>query len=176
MAVFNNGSTGIYDYGPGDSPRRPHYNRYIKITNSTGYNMFLPDNSAGEKQSVFNNILSVPGVSGRGPGNHYYSGSYVYQNPSVIGNGPCWCPNAGGSYNNPAGCPSGFTQEIAAVDATGNPNSQSGVANINHPTAITDGYGNVSGYNNGLWVAFQALNYGCPSGCVGRFRTRICRF
>ena len=177
MAVFNNGATNIYDYGPGDSPRRPHFNRYIKITNSTGLAMFLPDNSAAEKASVFNNILGVPGVSGRGPGNQYFSGNFVYQNQSRIGNGPCWCPNFPGSYIDPGGCPSGFTQEGTLFNVAGNPNTQDGVANINHPTPITDGYGNPTGsYNNALWAAFQALNYGCSPGCVGGFRTRLCRF
>ena len=160
MRLNNGTSTAVLDWGPGGDTRRPQMNRYMKLTNSTGKDMFLPENSAAEKLAVYNS-LSVSGVTKlKG---QYYVGSTLYNNTAAIGTGPCWFGNSNSAaYVDPPACPSGFTTGTTADANNVNANDYIGNTSILH--------GNVS------WMSFQYLNYGCSSGVYAKFRVRYCTF
>lgn len=164
MARLNNGSSAVYDFGPGGYARIPLRNRFIKIFNNTGYDMFIPDNSTAEKLSVYNNF-SVPGATKLF--GQYAVGNNLFNNRSAIGTGPCWNGTPGGSYQTPAACPSGFTQTELVNNAMTNANLFRFWANNEHNTSNRNG-----------WMAFQEWDYGCtvgpPTWYWHRVTNRVC--
>jgi hypothetical protein len=106
MRVNNGSNTGIKDWGPGGG-YHVLKNRGIIVFNSTGVDMFYPDNSSGEYNSVFNNVGNVSGVS-------VVKGDFIdaYGNlrKDQVGFGNyCWNGYPGEAAPVPAGCPSGYT-------------------------------------------------------------------
>jgi hypothetical protein len=113
MARLNNTQvSAVLNWGPGynngpDQYAYPTYyhNRGIKIYNTTGKDLFLPDNSTGEKNAVFN---YVPGTVYRG--NWVDSQGCLRRDQIAFGN-YCWNGVPGGSDPRPTppACPSGYT-------------------------------------------------------------------
>lgn len=161
MARLNNGTSAVYDFGPGGYARIPFRTRFIKIFNNTGSDMFIPDNSTAEKQSVYNSfsVPNAPKYFGQ-----YAVGNTLYDNRSAIGTGPCWYGTPAGSYQTPAGCPSGFSQESLLNNSFTNANLYKNYATIEH--------------NNVGWMAFQEWDYGCvvgpPTWAWHMATTRVC--
>lgn len=166
MRLNNGQSSSALRWGPGGVSNRPELNRWMKVINSSGLDIFLPDNSGAERNAVFNNLPgNVSGVTVRK--GQYGVGSVLYNNTARIGTGPCWQPNSNpASYQNPAGCPSGFT--------AGGGGGDSGFADVNSTNTITfNGQAGIP-HNNATWMAWYALGYGCPSGFVAKWRVRYC--
>jgi hypothetical protein len=114
MARLNNTQvSAVLNWGPGYNNGPDQYaaasyyhNRGFKINNTTGNDLFLPDNSDGEKNSVF---LYTPGTAIRG--NWIDSQGYLRRDRVATGNF-CW---SGPFFNlsqdpqpNPPGCPEGY--------------------------------------------------------------------
>ena len=159
MRVTNGTTSSLLDWGPGGASNIPFSNTYMKIANSTGYDLFLPDNSTAEKQAVFNNF-SVPNAT-KYVGQYGDSGILYNNTANITSVGPCWTPFIPGyvPYPTSPSCPSGYT-DAGDQYANGNPNNYEAYPSI-LPSDL-------------LWQAYQYLQYGCPSGYNSRFSVRQC--
>lgn len=163
MARLNNGN-GLYgqDYGPGGDVNRPIINRFISIYNATGADMFIPDNSAAERVSVYNYVGNVPGVTAKK--GRYWASPYLYQSTAIMGipgGSPCWSPRTPGAiYRTPAGCPSGFNDIGVTNQQNVNPNTYRYDGTVRHGTLA--------------WEFYQVLAYGCPTPFVANISVRRC--
>lgn len=158
---ISNGTSLLSRYGPGDSGSYPESGRWMIVVNNSGYTMFLPENSAGERNSIYS------GFPNRIVGGHYGTASRLYNNTARIGNGPCWSgPGNTGNYNDPPGCPGGYTDAGFAdgsVSTPGeNPISYNGAGGVPH--------------GNPFWMSWYALGYGCPGNFpYAKWRVRYCQ-
>lgn len=149
-----NGATILGRYGPGGNSGRPELNRWVYLYNSSGATMFIPENSAAEREAVYNNFP------------YRYTGGYgvtgtsrFYVNKVTNATGPCWSPYFAGSYITPAGCDSGYT-DGGVVNGTGNAIDYNGTPGILHGTIP--------------WMFYFVAAYGCPSGFVAGYSVRYC--
>lgn len=153
-----NGATLAGRYGDGGDSSRPDAGKWVWLYNSSGYTMFIPENTAAERDSVYNNfpyrdvnysdfLYTIAGQN-----------RYVRLN-TAIGTGPCWSPYFGGTYGTTASCPAGYTDLTGQANAEGNPLDYSGAAGI--PT-------------NTVWDFYWDNDYGCPSGYVAGVSSRRC--
>ena len=158
MRLNNTVTTGVLDWGPAGDGTRPHANRYMKVVNASGKDLFLPENTAAEKNSVFN-YLSASGVTvKRG---QYFVGSTLYNNKAEIGTGPCWIGNSNSAaYNAPPACDAGWTTGSLVSANNVNPNTYNGNASILHGTAA--------------WMFYQVYGWGCGSGAIAKVQVRYC--
>lgn len=159
---ISNGTSLLNRYGPGGNGSYPELNRWMIAVNNSGLTMFLPENSAGERQSIYN------GFPNRITGGHYGNGgdSRLYNNRARVGNGPCWTgPGNTGNYNDPGGCPGGYTDGGFADGSVGSPGQ--------NPNAFAGAGGNP--HANVFWMAWYALGYGCPGNApYAKWRVRYC--
>lgn len=158
---INNGTSILSKYGPGDSGSYPERGRWMIVVNNSGYTMFLPENTAGERNSIYS------GFPNKIVGGHYGIVSKLYNNTARIGNGVCWS-GAGntGNYNDPPGCPSGWTTEGLVQDSVTDPANQ-------NPNSLSGRAG--SPHENVFWMAWYALGYGCPgSHPYAKWSVRYC--
>lgn len=132
--------------------------------------MFIPDNSAAEKQSVYYNF-NVPNATKLF--GQYVIGNTLYNNRSAIGPGPCWFGTPQGGFNTPGGCPSGFSQTMILDNAFCNANLYRNDPNHYHRDVDTYGQSQLV-----PWAAFQEWDYGCtvgpPTWAWHTARTRFC--
>jgi hypothetical protein len=160
MASLANGSKISVNYGAGDSGSRPLHGKAIRIGNSTGNTLFLPDNSAAEKASMYNNFPKT-GITGDKGEYLYNDGSTDYVvslTVSLGGEGYCYSPSAPGA-GAPPSCPAGWT-DAGAIYGQGNPNTYSGDGTIR--------FGDVG------WNFYQSQAYGCSGGYVFGMGVRRC--
>lgn len=106
MRVNNGSNTGVKNWGPGGGYHSLN-NRGCIVFNNTGADMFYPDNSSGEYNSVFNNVGNVSGVT-IDKGNFIDSYGNLRRDQVGFGN-YCWNGYPGEAAPVPAGCPSGYT-------------------------------------------------------------------
>lgn len=159
MARVNNGTTSdVLDWGPGGYTRIPNRSRYMKVSNSAGADLFLPDATAAERLSVYNNLNrpSITVFKGQ-----YYSGSTLYRNTGAIGTGPCWYGGSySATYNTPAACASGYSDGGVNNEDNVNPNNYVNDGTIRH--------------TNAAWMFFQIFDYGCPPDATAKISVRYC--
>ena len=115
MARLNNGvADSVRSWGPGYNDGPDYYaaptwyhNRGMKITNNTGKDLFLPDNSEAERNAVYR-----AGPGSRETGNWVDIVTYLRRDQVAVGN-YCWSgPNFNFSIDPqpiPPSCPSGYT-------------------------------------------------------------------
>ena len=152
---LNNGTTSAaLSHGPGG--QHGEENKWLKYTNSTGRDHFIPDNSTAEKNSSF---ASAPVTKRKGD---YGNGGYVYNNTAGFGTGPCWTPHSNSAaYTTPGGCPSGF--------------SDAGIANGNGGNCATFSGTGGDPHGNAYHMGYYVLKYGCPGGYYHKISIRYCR-
>jgi hypothetical protein len=145
-------------YGDGGSSNRAEWGRWRIIKGHSSLDMWVPEKSAAERNSVYDKF---PIKYGSAPAYGVYypsrygipSQKYLYDNTTRMGTGPCWNNYFAGSYLTPGGCPSGFTDlgvtntslkfdvEVAAT--------QSRKAGVLH--------------NNPMWMFFIENGWGCTA-------------
>lgn len=153
------------NYGPGGPAARPQLNRWVVFQGIANAAMFIPQNSAAERLSVYNSNAFQTRRTGQytldvGSGNNRYQ---LYQNNAAIGNGPCWIGLTGGNnsnYNTPPGCGAGLTDGGVDNEKPINPNDYANQATIQH---------NAAG-----WTFYQNKGYGCATGNSTGISNRWC--
>jgi hypothetical protein len=140
----------------------------MKVSNSAGADLFLPDATAAERLSVYNN-LNRPNITVfKG---QYHIDSQLYRNTAIIGTGPCWFGNSdSATYNTPAACPAGWTEGTPGL--FGSTLYVSEENNINPNDYVNDG---TIRHKNVSWMSFQVLDYGCPTNAYAKLSVRYCR-
>jgi len=111
MARLNNTvADSVRSWGPGyndgpDNYAAPtwYHNRGMKITNNTGKDLFLPDNSEAERNSVYR-----VGPGSRETGAWVDSSGRLRRDQVAIGN-YCWSGYPNEAQPTPPSCPSGYT-------------------------------------------------------------------
>lgn len=155
---LGSGSSLLGRYGDGGDGNRPERLRWVILFNNSGSTMFIPENTAAERDAVYNNF---PNKYKPDPAYGVTGNRRLYNNTAAIGNGPCWNNNSfSANYNTPAGCPSGYTNEGVVNQDNVNPNSQNGVTGIFH--------------NSGVWMFYFEKDYGCSSGSFAKVSVRRC--
>lgn len=143
-------------WGDGGVGNRPEYGRWRIIKGHSSLDMWVPEKTSAERDSVYNNF---PTKYGTGPAYGIYVPSFfglpvahmLFDNTTRMGTGPCWNNYFAGSYLTPAGCPSGFTEAGLINQKTVNPNLESGRTGVHHYDArwmfyIENGWGCSSSY------------------------------
>lgn len=155
-----NGDSILGRYGTGNDSRSPEDGRWLILYNNTGKTMFIPENSAAEREAVYNHFpYAHRPDSGRGYG--ITSTKKLYNNTSGHGTGPCWSPHSNSAqYTTPGGCPSGYTDE--------------GVANGNNLNAILSNGQTGVNHGNVQWMFYLDQRYGCPTGFFAKYSIRYC--
>lgn len=134
-------------YGTGDDSSRPEYGRWRMLIGSGSNDMFIPEKTSAEREAVYNNF---PYKYGSGAAYGLTSLSLLFDNTVVFGTGPCWNNGFAGTYNTPASCPSGFTQQGSVTNTPNiNPNDWSGVSGIHQ--------------NDPGWLFYLEKDHGCTA-------------
>jgi hypothetical protein len=159
---ISNGTSLLNRYGPGDSNSYPERGRWMIVVNNSGLTMFLPENSQAERTAIYNNFPN------RIVGGHYGIASRLYNNTARVGNGACWTgPGNTGNYNDPPGCPGGWTDAGTVEGSVTDPGNQ-------NPNSLVGRAGNP--HANPFWMAWYALGYGCPGNApYAKWRARYCQ-
>lgn len=154
-------------WGDGGKAGRPEWGRWRIIKGHSSLDMWVPEKSSAERDSVYNNF---PIKYGSGPAyGKYYpsiyglpSRKYLYDNTTRMGTGPCWNNYFAGSYLTPAGCPSGFTDDGVTNSRTVNPNLEYNRTGVHH-------------YDQ-RWMFFIENGWGCTTSYPhAGISVRLCR-
>jgi len=160
MAVLSNGQYVLGSFGPGDDGCRPLHGRSFKGRNVTGQTLFVPENSAGEKHSVYNTWGGKGGIE-TWYGNYEFVVSSVNRlYIGVVTTSPACYSSSPPAAPTPGDCPGGWTAQATVLSQNGNPNDLCGNATVNN--------------NSAQWTGYQQVGYGCPSGFIINFRVRRC--
>jgi hypothetical protein len=163
MRLNNGSTTGSLDYGAGGNAQFPQAGRWLKIYNATGADMFVPDNSTAEKNSTYNYVGNISGVTtwkghaGDSSYTYYYMAQYTLYDGAYV----CWSyARQPGSWNTPDGCPGGWT-DAGVVNTVDNPNFYYGNGTLNN--------------SNAAWMCYQVWGWGCGGSYYMPCSARICR-
>ncbi len=158
-------------YGPGNDGNRPERYRWCIVYNTSSSNMFLGENSAAERYSIWNEFQDSGGRV-YGDGRQYNTGTStygytstrrLYNNTAQIGNGPCWNWNSNSAnYRTPANCPGGFTREGRTNNNNVNPNNYNATTGVFH--------------YNGAWMFFMEKDYGCGGNAYMKVSVNRCYY
>jgi hypothetical protein len=152
------GSSILGRYGGGGDANRPERLRWLILYNNSGSTMFIPENTAAERVSVYNNF---PNKESLDPAYGVTANRKLYNNTATLGNGPCWNNNSNSAnYLTPAACPAGWTDEGVVNQNSVNPNNQNGVTGVLH--------------NNVGWMFYFERDYGCNSTSFAKVSVRRC--
>lgn len=166
------------NYGDGGVDfNRPVLGRWclFRISAPGALDSFIPQNSAAERDSVYNTAagpnswLSWIGQYGAIVGTPPAGGDLyrLYNNVGNIGNGPCWVGNGAfnsGNYITPPACPGSFPASEGVFNGIGNPldyTQDATIKNSNDTASV-------------LWCFWQTYDYGCGAGNTGKFSVRKC--
>lgn len=159
-----NGDTILGRYGSGNDSRSPELGRWLILYNNTGKTMFIPENSAAERESVYENFPYAYRADSGGRGYGVTSTKKLYNNVCTNGlqNGSgCSHPHTNQQvFVTPGACPSGYTDEGILYVHNANALNQNGQTGVKH--------GNVE------WMFYIDQLYGCPSPFLAKYAARQC--
>jgi|SaaInlV_125m_DNA_1040241.scaffolds.fasta_scaffold11760_4 hypothetical protein len=169
--VLPSGQRYLSRYGPGNDGNRPERYRWCIVYNTDSSNMFLGEQTAAERYSIWNEFQDSGGrVYGDGRQYNLGTSTYgytstrrLYNNTAQIGNGPCWNWNSNSAnYRTPANCPGGFSYEGRTNNNNVNPNNQNGRVGVFH--------------YDGAWMFFMEKDYGCGGNAYMKVSVNRCYY
>lgn len=181
MARLNNSvADGVRSWGPGynDGPDQYsaptwYHNRGMKITNTTGKDLFLPDNAEAERNSVYR-----AGPGSRATGNWVDSAGRLRRDQVAVGV-YCWNgPNfnfAADPQPTPPACPSGYSDGGVFATNAAMPTYSNGQARTYRfpydGTVAVSAWASTYGENLDVTIAGATRNaiYMCQSLAQGYF-------